>query len=69
MGSVFVFCFFLFLLVVVVGGVVEKGRRRIVFNTAGAEREDFLSSVCVWKRRRIRFALWVHSLKGGQGLA
>lgn len=63
-----VFDFFLVLLVVVVGGVVERRRREMVFNTAGAEGEDYLSSVCVWKRRRLRFALWVHSLKGVKGL-
>lgn len=34
---------------VVVGGVVERRRRRMVFNTAGAEGEDYLSSVCVGK--------------------
>lgn len=67
MGSVFDFLFLSFslvLLVVVVGGVVESRRRRMVFNTAGAGGEDSsFVSVC-WKRRRIRFALWVHSLKG-----
>lgn len=66
--SVFCFSFFLFPLVVVLGGVVERRRRRMVFNTAGAGGEDYFSSVCVWKRRRIRFALWVHSLKGVKGL-
>lgn len=65
--SVFCFSFFLVLLVVVVGGVMER-RRGMVFNTAGAEGEDCLSSVVSWKRRRIRFALWVHSLKGVKGL-
>lgn len=59
--------FFLVLLVVVVGGVMER-RRRMVFNTAGAEGEDLsFVSVC-WKRGRLRFALWVHSLKGVKGL-
>lgn len=46
--SVFDFRFFLVLLVVVVGDVVER-RRGIVFNTAGAGGEDCLSSVCVGK--------------------
>lgn len=66
--SVFDFFFFFFRVpLVVIGGVMER-RRGIVFNTAGAGREDCLSSVCVWKRRRIRFALWLHSLKGVKGL-
>lgn len=62
-----VFDFFFDLLVLVIGGVVER-RRGMVFNTAGAGGEDYLSSVCVWKRRRSRFAVWVHSLKGVKGL-
>lgn len=32
-----------------VGGVAERRRRRMVFNTAGAGGEDYLSSVCVGK--------------------
>lgn len=65
----FLFSIFFFdLLVVVVGGVMERRRERMVFNTAGAGGEHYLSSVVCWKRRRIRFALWVHSLKGVKGL-
>lgn len=50
MGFLFCFSFFCGVLpVVVVGDFVERRRERMVFNTAGAEREDCLSSVCVGK--------------------
>lgn len=49
MGFLFCFSFFWGVLpVVVVGDFVER-RREMVFNTAGAGGEDYLSSVCVGK--------------------
>lgn len=51
MGFLFSIFFFRVLLVVVIGGVVERRRGRMVFNTAGAEGEDSsFVSVCLEKK-------------------